>query len=127
MGIKAWGHAEANEYRDVVRCAREEGWRVVCEQIFYRHSADDRGYIVFMTELGEMRYYSTTEFARLLPESWTRANAVDTWKTLEKPRLIDPLIIAWSAHKRDDGSEYLMVDGVESAEQLDAILNGDAP
>jgi len=127
LGIRQWSHSEQDEYAAVLKCAREENWRVVCEEVGYTHvGTGGQGYVSFMTELGECRFYSTTELAKMLPASWTRANALDTWKALEAPRGIDPLIVTWSEHRREnDGSVYLMVDAVEPLGDLDAILNGE--
>lgn len=125
--VERWSETFSSEWLRVKHAAAQENWRVRSDEIGYTH-AGNSGYITFFSALGELRFYSTTEFAKLLPDSWVRANNVAGWKLLEGTRTIDPLVLAWSWHEREDGSGgYYMVDGVEPIDNLDAILNGAIP
>lgn len=124
-GVKQWTHSPQEEWKTIVRVAREENWRVRCHEVGYTHFGTDRGYISLFTAAGDVRCYSTTEFARMVPASWARANAVADWKKLEEPRMIDPLILNFSLKIRQgDEGEYLMLEAVQPADELDKILNG---
>lgn len=126
--VDAWTHAPKVERHAIFARAQKECWDVTCATVGYvQNDNPGKAYIVFFTVVGEMRFYSRTEFAKLLPDSWVRANGVMKWETLSEPRDIDPIILTWEVKQRNEksgGGEYRIVTGAKPADGLDAILSG---
>lgn len=126
--VDQWTRSPKVERHTIFARAQKECWDVACTTVGYAQNDNPgKAYIVFFTVVGELRFYSRTEFAKFLPESWVRANGVMSWETLTDPRDIDPIILSWEMKQRNEksgGGEYRVVTGARPADSLDAILNG---
>lgn len=113
----------------VAGVATEKGWQVFCNEVAYHAGkTKSESYFDFTTAIGSLRWFKgTTAFAELVGEAYAHANDVEHWRDLTTRRTIEPIILDWKKHERDDKSFYLELVGVKHTSNVDLILSGETP